>query len=283
MNHEGRGCSDPSGKRLATIELVRDTTYTRLRRAARRLLRRARRMPPWGRALVAVAALAAAGVGWQLARKPTEVLAVVVPSAPRTPARTWEDYRSLFEANATAVVRPELLAALAQAESGGDPLASPPWTLRWSANPLDLYGPASSAVGLLQMTDGNLQDASHLCVLDHEVAHAGEWRGLRPCWATGLRARIIPAHSIEMTAAWLDESVRQIVAAQRIRKLTPERQRRLAAVVHLCGKARAAEYARRGFWFAPGERCGEHDVAQYVARVDSLARTFAGMAQRGGR
>jgi len=230
-----------------------------------------------------VVVFSAANLIFHVLRKPTELLSPVSGAFNKSPAETWRHYAPLFREYSTTSISPELLAALAQAESGGDPLASPPWTLRWSANPLDLYGPASSAVGLLQMTDGNLQDASHLCVLDHEVAHAGEWRGLRPCWATGLRARIIPAHSIEMTAAWLDESIRQIAAAQRIRKLTPERQRRLAAVVHLCGKARAAEYARRGFWFAPGERCGEHDVAQYVARVDSLARTFAGMAQRGGR
>jgi hypothetical protein len=261
---------------------VRARTWTRISSAVRGLLRRARRLPRWALALLVVVILAAGTVGYQLARKPTEVLAAVIPSTPRSPARTWEDYGALFQANATAIVRPELLAALAQAESAGDPLASPPWTLRWSANPLDLYGPPSSAVGLLQMTEGNFQDARRLCVLDHEVARAGEWRGLRPCWATGLRARVIPAHSIEMTAAWLDESVRQIVAAQRVRRMTPERERRLAAVVHLCGRARAAEYARRGFWIPPGERCGDHDVARYVARVDALVTTFARLSSRGG-
>ena len=242
------------------------------------ILRRLRRLPRPALALLAVAALALACVAYQLAHKPTELLAVLVPSAPRPPARTWEDYRPLFELHATAIVRPELLAALAQAESGGDPLASPPWRFRWSPNPLELYGPASSAVGLLQMTDGNLEEARHLCVHDHEVARAGAWHEPRACWLNGLYARIVPGHAIEMTSAWLDACVREIVAERRIRRMTPERERRLAAVVHLCGRARGAEYARRGFWFIPGERCGEHDLARYVARVESLARTFARLA-----
>jgi hypothetical protein len=229
--------------------------------------------------MIAAAALALAGIVYQLARKPTELLAAIVPSAAKSPDQTWAEYGPLFEAHATSIVRPELLAALAQAESGGDPLASPPWRFRWSTNPLDLYGPASSAVGLLQITDGTLADARRLCVHDHEVARAGAWHDVHACWLNGLYARIVPGHAIEMTSAWLDASVREIAADRRVRRLTPERERRLAAVVHLCGRARGVEYARRGFWLIPGERCGEHDVEPYVARVESLARTF----ERAGR
>jgi hypothetical protein len=240
----------------------------------RRLLRRARRLPHLARIAVAIAALAAATVGWQVARKPTELLAAVVPAAPKPPAQTWETYRPSFEAHATAVVKPELLAALAQAESAGDPLATPPWQFRWSTNPLDLYGPPSSAAGLLQMTDGNLADARRLCIHGHEVARDGAWLDPAACWGNSLYLRVVPDHAIEMTSAWLDASVREIVARQRLRKLTPERERRLVAVVHLCGRARGAEYARRGFWLLPGERCGEQDVARYVARVEGFVRTF---------
>ena len=233
---------------------------------------------PWSaRALALAAALALATVAWQVAHKPTEVLGAVVPTGPKPPARTWEEYRPLFEAHATAIIRPELLAALAQAESGGDPVASPPWRFRWSANPLDLYGPPSSAVGLMQMTDGNLAEARRLCIRDHAVARDGRWHDLDACWFNGLYTRILPGHAIEMTSAWLDASVREIVAAQRIRRMTAQRELRLAAVVHLCGRVRAGEYARRGFWLLPGERCGEQDVARYLERVESLAREFARM------
>ncbi len=243
-------------------------------------MRRLRRLPRVAGVLLALAALAAGTVVYQVARKPTELLAVVVPRAPKAPESTWEDYRPLFEAHATALIRPELLAALAQAESGGDPLASPPWRFRWSVNPLDLYGPASSAVGLLQMTDGNLEDARRLCVHGHEVAREGPWHDPRACWLNGLYARVLPGDAVEMTSAWLDASIREISAQRRIRRLSPEQVRRLAAVVHLCGRARAAELARRGFWILPGERCGEHDVASYVARVEALARRFERVSAR---
>jgi hypothetical protein len=253
---------------------MRPTPWASLGRRARRLLRRARRPSPFARLVLLALALAVGTVAWQVAHKPTELVSAVIPSSPKAPAVTWETYHGSFEAHATPIVRPELLAALAQAESGGDPLATPPWRLRWRANPFDLYGPPSSAVGLLQMTDGNLAQASRLCIHDHAVAHAGALTDPTACWGNGLYARIVPDHAIEMTSAWLDASVREIVAEQRLRRLTPARERRLAAVVHLCGRARAAAYARRGFWFLPGERCGEQDVAQYVARVESFARTF---------
>ncbi len=250
---------------------------TRPSRAARRLLLRARRLPRVVQAASLAAVLAVATVGWQVAHKPAELLAAVVPTAPKPPSGTWEAYRPSFEAHATAVVRPELLAALAQAESAGDPLATPPWEFRLRANPLDLYGPPSSAAGLLQMTDGNLADARRLCIHGHEVAREGAWYDPAACWGNGLYTRIVPDHAIEMTSAWLDASVRELAAQLRLRSLTRERERRLVAVIHLCGRARAAEYARRGFWLLPGERCGEQDVARYVARVEAFAREFERM------
>jgi hypothetical protein len=234
-------------------------------------------LPRLARLALALAALAGATVAWQIARKPTELLAAVVPSAPKRPAETWESYRPSFQAHATARVPAALLAALAQAESAGDPLATPRWQLRWRANPLDLYGPPSSAAGLLQMTDGNLAEARHLCIHDHAVAREGDWLDPTACWGNALYLRVVPDHAIEMTSAWLDASVREIVEAQRLRTLAAQRERRLVAVIHLCGRRRGAEYARRGFWLLPGERCGEQDLARYVARVEAFAREFERM------
>jgi hypothetical protein len=53
----------------------------------------------------------------------------------------------------------ELLAALAQIEGAGNPVAHTYW--RWSLtwHPLEIFRPASSAVGMYQMTDGALADA----------------------------------------------------------------------------------------------------------------------------
>jgi hypothetical protein len=54
-----------------------------------------------------------------------------------------------------------------------------------------------------------------------------------------------------------------------------EARRQLAAVIHLCGRERGVAYAQRGFWVLPGERCGEHDLALYLARVGEQRSAFA--------
>jgi len=250
------------------------------RRRSRRLWRGVRRLrlPPVVWAVVAAAALLGAGVTWQVAHKPTELLGLVGPAAPKSPEVTWAEYGPLFEAHSTEIVRPQLLAALAQVESAGDPLARTYWRWRWSWNPLDVYAPASSAVGLMQMTDGNFADASRLCIHDHGVADRGALLDPGGCWFNALYFRSVPSHAIEMTAAWLHRSVEEILATEKIPRASPERKQRLAAVVHLCGRERAASFARRGFWIVPGERCGDHDLARYVARVEVYAATFRRVA-----
>ena len=57
---------------------------------------------------------------------------------------------------------PELLAALAQVEGAGNPVARTYWRWRLSWNPLELYRPASSAVGMYQITDATFQEAKAL-------------------------------------------------------------------------------------------------------------------------
>jgi hypothetical protein len=238
----------------------------------------ARRWPRAVWAPLAAAALVALGVGYQLARKPTELVRAVAPSSAKTPLDTWRAYGPLFGRHATDVVTPQLLAALAQTESAGDPLATPPWRLRWTWNPLDVYGPPSSAVGLLQITDGAYADARRLCIHGGRVERAGPWYDPRGCWLNALYLRTSPGDAIEMTAALLDDAVAQIVSEQLLFRATVAERQRLAAVVHLCGKERGRAYAQRGFRARPGERCGEHDLARYVGRVERLEREFDRLA-----
>jgi hypothetical protein len=235
-------------------------------------------LPAAGWILAGALAVVAANVVYHAVRKPTEVLAVVVPTSPKTPAETWSAYGPYFGESSTEIVTPDLLAALAQVESAGDPLARTYWRWRWSWNPLEVYGPASSAVGLLQMTDGTFAQARRLCIRDHAVARDGAWWNPRACWGNALYARVLPSHAIEMTAAWLHESVAETLAAERIAKASLEKKQRLAAVIHLCGRERGAAYARRGFWAVPGERCGDHDLATYLARVRDLRKAFVRLA-----
>lgn len=244
-------------------------------------LEAARRWPRGVWFPIAAAAVLALGMAYQLARKPAELFGAVTPSSPKTPEGTWRAYGPLFGAHATEIATPQLLAALAQVESAGDPLATPPWRVRWRWNPLDLYGPPSSAVGLLQITDAAYADGRRLCIHGGRVARAGPWYDPRGCWLNALYLRTVPSDAIEMTAALLDDAVSQIVSEQLLFRATvPERQR-LAAVVHLCGKERGRAFASRGFRARPGERCGEHELARYVARVEQLRREFERLAAGG--
>ncbi|HEY7140818.1 MAG TPA: lytic transglycosylase domain-containing protein [Methylomirabilota bacterium] len=229
--------------------------------------------------VLVLAALAALNVAYQVASKPTELLGLVFAPAPLTPAETWARYGSQFRAHATDLVRAELLAALAHAESQGDPLARTAWQWRWTWNPFALYAPASSAVGLFQMTDAAFAEGRQLCVHDHRVARAGSWYDPHTCWFPVLYMRTVPGHAIEMTAARLHEHLVLALGPERAGRVGVRARERLAAVIHLCGPARGAAFVRRGFRVAPGELCGTHDLAAYLARVDRFTLAFERLAR----
>jgi hypothetical protein len=229
--------------------------------------------------LLLLAVLAAANVAYQVARKPAELLGLVFRPAPLTPAATWARYGAAFRAHATDLVRPELLAALAHAESQGDPLARTAWQWRWTANPFAFFAPASSAVGLFQMTDAAFAEGRQLCVHDHRVAHAGAWYDPHACWFPALYLRTVPTHAIEMTSARLHEHLVQILGADRAARVDVRSRERLAAVIHLCGPAHGAVFARRGFRVVPGEACGAHDLGAYLARVERNTLAFERLAR----
>lgn len=242
---------------------------------------RALALSPAAWIVLALAAFAAVNFVYQVARKPTELLGIVVPSRPKTPRATWESYGALCREHATDLVTAELLAALVQAESAGDPLARTYWRWRWRANPLELYAPASSAVGLLQITDATFEEARRFCIHDHAVARDGAWHDPRACWWNALYFRTVPSHAIEMTSARLHHVVEETLAREALARASAANAARLAAVIHLCGRERGAPFARRGFRPLRGEACGDHDLAAYLARVEALAAEFARLAGEG--
>jgi len=256
----------------------------RLGRAGRRILAALRALPLALQVLVGVVGLLAAWAvvngGYQVLRKPTELFFPVSGALAKLPPETWRTYGPLFTAHATAVITPELLAALAQVESGGDPVARTAWRWRLSSHPLEWYRPASSAVGMYQLTDGTFQEAKRYCVHDHVVVEDGPWHAVRACWFTPLYTRVVPSHAIELTAAWLDRGVAQALAGQRLAATLPQQQD-LAAVIHLCGARAGAAYAARGFRLTARQQCGDHDVRSYLAQVNLLKRQFARLAAAG--
>jgi hypothetical protein len=110
----------------------------RLRREALQAFRRAPLLLQIvvGLALVLMLWLALNGV-YQIVRKPSELFFPVSGTLNKTPTETWRQYAPLFLKYSTDVMTPELLAALAQVEASGNPVARTYW--RWaSAKPARL-------------------------------------------------------------------------------------------------------------------------------------------------
>ena len=241
-------------------------------RGARRKLAAA---PPAVRIICIVATVLAgfflANIVYQVVRKPTELLFFLGGAFAKTPTETWRQYGPLFRAYSTSSITPELLAALAQIESTGNPVARTYWRWRLTVNPFALYKPASSAVGLFQMTDPAYADAARYCIRRRAVADAD-------CGLTSLYIRVIPSHAVELAAVSLDRGVAAVLARAPDATPNPQQKQDLAALIHLCGASPAAAFARRGFQATAGERCGDHLVAAYLAKVNAMKRQFLRLA-----
>jgi hypothetical protein len=219
-------------------------------------------------------------VNWtyQVVRKPTELFFPVSGALSKTPPETWRSYETLFRAHSTAIMAPELLAALAQVEGAGNPVARTYWRWRLSWNPFEWYQPASSAVGMYQITTPTFREARRYCIHYHEVAEEGPWHEWRSCWFNGLYTRVVPSHAVEMTSALLDRSVASTVARHRVTAATLQQKQDLAAIIHLCGAGGGDAFARRGFRLTPGQKCGDHDVRAYLAQISTMKRLFSRLA-----
>jgi hypothetical protein len=248
-------------------------------RTRRRLVRAFRSVPGVLQATIAVLVVIVAwlGVNWtyQVYRKPSELFFPVSGALYKEPAQTWRAYGALFRRHSTRVMSPDLLAALAQVEGSGNPIVRTYW--RWSLThaPFEIYRPASSAVGMYQITDGTFADARRYCIHDHVVAVEGPWYAFRTCWFNELYTRTVPSHAVELTSAYLDRRVAELVARHPSMSPTLQQQQNAAALIHLCGPGVAGAYARRGFAPSPGQRCGAHDLRGYLAKVNEMRRAFA--------
>jgi hypothetical protein len=254
-------------------------------KTSRRVMQAVLKSPPTLRVTIILAGLLLLwlGVNWayHAFNKPSEVLFPLDNALDKSPAKTWQEYGALFREHSTAVITPELLAALAQAEGAGNPVARTYWRWRFSWNPLEWYQPASSAVGMYQLTDGTFQLAKRYCIHDHEVVEDGPWQNLQSCWFNSLYTRVVPSHAIEMTAALLDRNVAGAMGHRRAAPATLMKKQDLAAIIHLCGAGAGQDYARRGFRLLPHQRCGDHDVNSYLARINGLKQQFAHLAAGG--
>jgi hypothetical protein len=217
---------------------------------------------------------------YQVVRKPTELFFPVSGVLNKTPEQTWERYGPLFRNNATSVISADLLAALAQVEASGNPVARTYWRWSWTLDPLRIYRPASSAVGMYQLTDATFAEARRYCIRKHQVVEQAAWNDWHACWFNAFYTRIVPAHAVELTAAYLDRAVTALLVRHHVHNASPGVHRVLAEVIHLCGAGTADLFVRRGFRFAAEQYCGDQLARAYVDRVETMRDIFIRLAAR---
>ena len=105
---------------------------------------------------------------------------------------------------------------------------------------------------MYQITDGTFAEARRYCIHDHAVVEDGPWHELRSCWFNSLYSRVVPAHAVELTSAYLDHRVASTLKRRRIAAATLEQKQNMAAVIHLCGAGAGEGYAGRGSDCFPG-------------------------------
>jgi hypothetical protein len=121
------------------------------------------------------------------------------------------------------------------------------------------------------MTDAAYAEAAPFCIRQHAVSDAD-------CGFSSLYIRAVPSHAIELTAVSLDRKVAAALARARKATANPQQKQDLAAFLHLCGASLAPAFAQRGFRPMAGERCGDHLVAAYLAKVNAMKRQFLRLA-----
>jgi hypothetical protein len=254
-------------------------------RSRRRLLQVFRTAPLGLQALVV---LTAAVLLWfvlnwmyQVIRKPSELFFPVSGTLNKIPAETWRQYAPLFRKYSTSVISPEFLAALAQVEGSGNPVVRTYWRWSFTPQPFNVYRPASSAVGMYQITDGTFAEARRFCIRDHAVVQDGPWNDWNSCWFNRLYTRVVPSHAVELTSAYLDRSVASALEYHHVYSASLEHKQELAAVIHLCGAGAGDAYVRRGLRLTEGQRCGDHEARAYVARVIGMKRVFQSLEAEG--
>lgn len=221
--------------------------------------------------LILIVLLIAGNWVYQVWQKPTELIGLFDEHFHKNPTDTWSNYSEIFRDKATEVMTPTLLAALAQAESNGNPVVRTYWKWRWTTDPGRMYGPASGAAGMFQITQATFAEAKEFCVRDGQPRKNQEYE--MPCGET-YYSRLLPSHAIEMTAARLHWQAEKILARFRSRRVSLVDKQNLAIVIHLCGVAKGEQMVRAGMRLSRLGRCGDHSPVVYVRQVRRLERLF---------
>ena len=212
---------------------------------------------------------------YQVWHKPSELIGVFDDHFHKAPTETWRAYGQVFRKKSTDIMTPDLLAALAQAESNGNPVARTYWKFRWTTDVAKVFSPASSAVGMFQITKGTFQEARRFCIRGGRAFRSDERGGCDE----DIYSRLIPSHAIEMTSARLHWNTERILRRYGLGRASLRDKQNVATVIHLCGLGKAERLARAKLRLSRIGECGDHNAGSYVRRVGRLQREFQMLAQ----
>ncbi len=209
---------------------------------------------------------------WQVYKKPTEVLRPISKYFNKSPKQTWYSYYDEFNKHADPYLSAEYLAALAQVESSGNPIAQTYWDFKLSTDISKMYAPASSSVGLYQFTEPSFQIAKNICKTKNGYKFLKE-APVGSCFFHKFKTRLSASDSIELAANHLNYNIEQIMLRKKM-KLNPVQIEALASVIHLCGPRAADRLVQRSFSLELMGNCGAHNVKNYHRKISRMASYF---------
>lgn len=178
----------------------------------------------------------------------------------KTVFETYDSYQRVIHESSGNQLDPYFMTSLIQVESMGNPLATTYWNFNFLSEPWNMYAPASSATGLLQVTKPTWDRVIKYCQnakASLRNRYCNHWFG---------SYRVLPSHAIELTSFWFLKHLKQW------RALSPENTRKSLSVLHLCGPAKAKRFIRKSFQWAALGRCGSHSPKSYYSKIEQQRR-----------
>lgn len=200
---------------------------------------------------------------FQIYQNPIHIFSFVSRPFSKTPQQTWKQYGEVFQELGDSHLTPELLAAIAQVESNGNPLAAPAWKVEATTDLAQIFAPASSAFGLMQITKGTFES---MRIIAKSEGHP-----------TPIMTRLSARDQIQLSVLHLRRNIQEILGQKGWEKLDRKRTTSLASVIHLCGPEIGRRLTKSGFRAERLPRCGSHWPQVYIQRVWELRQTFEKM------